>query len=160
MSLTRSVGLFGMAMLLITGVLAGPSQSQGADKRRQFQVASTEEADRQAVIAKSRARKGQFDAFADRNSDGIFDAVTIPEVGTLDVDISLAEAQGFSYSASGDSVRRVVFYPAKEVRIPRDGEFLCYGFIHYFDEKQLSNWFAAVVYKVPGEDTPAALKEI
>ncbi|HYE78238.1 MAG TPA: hypothetical protein VEI97_09645 [bacterium] len=148
----RHRGTVGLIALLLLAVLAPSAYPQGeGGKKQQFQVAATDEASRTAVIAKSRARKGQFDAFKDRNGDGIFDQVTIPGVGDLPVDIDLNEAQGFTYATSGDTTRRVVFYPAREAKIPRDSEFLCFGFVHYFDDAQLSSWFACVVYKVPDQ---------
>jgi len=158
----RSVSSWALALLLCLALLPNPVWSQGQEGggRRQFQVASTDEAAVKEVIARSRARRQPFDAFRDTNADGIYDTVNIPEVGEFFCDINFAEAQGFSYSSTGDSTRRVVFYPARDVRIPRDNEFLCFGWVHYFDDRELSNWFACVIYKVPGdENAPATAKK-
>jgi len=142
--------------LMIWPTAAFPQEGNAGGGKRQFQVASTDEPTVKDVMARSRARKTPFEAFKDSNGDGIPDTVIIPEIGEYFCDIDFAETQGFSYASSGDVTRRVAFYPAREIRIPRDDEFMCFGWVHYFDEKQLSNWFACVIYKIGGEDNPPA----
>jgi hypothetical protein len=151
----RIFGSFALAVVLGALCLA-PADAQGDRKKNHFQVADSEKSPE--VIERSLSRKGrQFDALKDANGDGVYDTVRIPLIGELTAPLDLGEAQGFTYSSLGEDItRRVVFYPCDEVKIPADGEFLLYGMVHYFDDKELSSWYACVVYKVQESDQPAA----
>ena len=137
----RPFPILALAIALLVSGLSLPGRSQG-----------TSPAPPQPAppAPPPQARKDAFPAFGDQNRDGVFDTVTLPDQPELVADIDPVAATGVTYTSTGGALRRVIYYPARTGQLPQDGEYRCLGFVHYFDEEQLSEWFACVVYRLPG----------
>jgi len=100
------------------------------------------------VVAASLRNASIINVFEDTNGDGIFDAITI-NGKRLTSQLRIGDAQGFQY----EDERNIVLYPANWTGLPKPGESAILGFIHYFDEKNLSTYLAIVGEQAPGDDT-------
>jgi hypothetical protein len=104
------------------------------------------------VVALSLEKAPVTDVFEDSDNDGVYDAITLNgKLLTGDLRIELAE--GFQYQDG----RYIVIYPTTWTGLPEPGEKAILGFIHYFDDKDLSTYLAIVAEQAIGDDTTAGL---
>lgn len=96
-----------------------------------------------AVVEQSKKMRESGSVFSDRNGDGIYDAVKIRDE-QLKADIDVANAYGASYLDGN----KVVYYPISNPTIPTPGNLGLFGFVHYFDNKGLSVYFAVIIYRL------------
>jgi hypothetical protein len=106
-----------------------------------------------AVIDLSKKIRESGNVFRDKDGDGIYD--TIKMYGKeLSCDIDPANAYGVTYQDG----KKVVYYPSVSASIPKPGEFLLYGFVHYFDQEGQSLYFAVVVKALTDKEMEALKK--
>jgi hypothetical protein len=104
------------------------------------------------VIQLSNQIKDIMNVFEDSDGDGIYDALTINGRYTKG-DIRASEAQGFQF----EDGRYIVLYPTSFSGLPEPGQSALLGFMHYFDEKNLSTYLAIVGEQAAGDDTTHGL---
>ena len=104
------------------------------------------------VVALSLERSDVINVFEDADGDGFYDTITINGV-RITSDIRSREAEGFRY----EDGRYIVLYPANWSGLPAPGESAILGFIHYFDDENLSTYLAIVAEQSPTDDTTNGL---
>ncbi|MFH1676587.1 MAG: hypothetical protein ABIC40_06135 [bacterium] len=105
-----------------------------------------------AVVASSLEQKAITNVFEDTNNDGIFDTAIINGL-RVEGSIRVADAEGFKY----EDGRNIVLYPSEWTGLPKPGASAILGFIHYFDEKNISTYLAIVAQQALGDDTTHGL---
>jgi hypothetical protein len=137
----RSISLLIAAVLLIFGL--------GTVASAQDFILQDSDA---AVVQLSAQTKDITNVFADRDGDGIYDALTLG--GKLVIgSMKIPQAQGFQY----EDGRYIVVYPTSWTGLPKPGESQLLGFIHYFDKENLSSYIAIVAEQAVGDDTSHGL---
>jgi len=104
------------------------------------------------VVAMSGDKTPVTNVFSDTDGDGIYDTITldgVPIKGTIRKELT----EGFQY----EDGRYIVLYPTAWSGLPRPGEKAILGFIHYFDDKNLSTYLAIVAEQAVGDETTAGL---
>jgi hypothetical protein len=105
-----------------------------------------------AVVALSRDTDDVVNVFRDSDNDGVYDTVTINGV-TITGQMRTSEAEGFRYQDG----RCIVLYPATFSGLPDPGTSAILGFIHYFDDQNISTYLAIVAEQATGDDTTNGL---
>ncbi len=121
----------------------------GQAGRATFQVFDNEP----EVIELSKIKKESESVFSDTDGDGIYDTLTMGDM-ELTCEIDEANAYGITYLDK----KNVVYYPAFDSSIPKPGEYALNGFIHYFDPKGVSIYFAVVLNRLSDIEEEALRK--
>jgi len=139
--MTRSI-LSSILTLLLVIILCGTAAAQD------FMLRESDP----AVVASSLEHKAIVNVFEDTNNDGIFDAATINGV-RIEGLIRVVDAEGFKY----EDGRNIVLYPSEWTGLPKPGASAILGFIHYFDDKNLSTYLVIVAQQAIGDETTHGL---
>lgn len=105
------------------------------------------------VVELSKMKKESGSAFSDTDGDGIYDTVKIGDM-ELTCEIDEANAYGITYLDG----KNVVYYPSFDASIPDAGEYALNGFVHYFDPKGMSIYFAVVLNRLSNIEEEALSK--
>jgi hypothetical protein len=104
------------------------------------------------VLAASMDRTDVTNVFEDRDGDGVYDALTL-NGKFITGDIRIRDAQGFQF----EDGRSIALYPSDWNGLPEPGNSALLGFIHYFDEENISTYLAIVAEQAIGDDTTHGL---
>ncbi len=139
--MSRSISISILAFI-ITILLFGNALAQDFALRE-----SNEE-----VIAMSKDKEPVVNVFQDTDGDGLFDAIMLRGElvqGNMREDL----AEGFRY----EDGRYIVLYPADWRGLPASGTAAILGFVHYFNDEDLSTYLAIVAEQAVGDDTTNGL---
>lgn len=145
MKILRTVVYPGTILLLLSFCLVSLAQ----EGRTTFKVLEKDT----TIIQDSRKIKESGSVFQDQDADGLYDTVFVRET-KLSCEIDEMNAYGVQY-VDGPSI---VFYPSVNNVLPRPGESALVGFVHYFNDKGSSLYFAIVMTRISEKEEEAMKK--
>jgi hypothetical protein len=100
------------------------------------------------VLQASLEKTDVTNVFEDTDGDGIYDSLTL-NGKYIPGNMRIGEAQGFKF----EDGRSIALYPTDWSGLPQPGNSALLGFIHYFDDANISTYLAIVAEQTVGDET-------